>query len=213
MNRSCADASVARSSERHRLVVEVVESAASPSCPSCGAECSAVPVRCRSCGLALIEDAGGRAGGRVERTQRPVGSGSALPWVVALVAAVAAVVAVVVMLFSGGAGGSPADVERPGPPAPVPALEAERRLDLRFGDMRDDETAAVRCPYRIEPRQLVRCKLRSADGIARAMLVRLAPSGTLYVAIPYPVTMTREVGVTRRAGPPGWRPVVRRDAR
>jgi hypothetical protein len=186
----------------------VVESTASPSCPGCGAECSAVAVRCRSCGFALIEDAEGRAGRRVERTQRPVGGGSGLPWV----AAVAAVVAVVVMLFSGG-GGSPADVERAGPPAPVPALEAERRLELRFGSMSDDETAAVRCPYRIQARQLVRCELRYADGIARAMLVRLAPSGALDVAIPYPVTMTREVGVTRRAGPPGWRPVVRRGAR
>jgi hypothetical protein len=191
----------------------VVESAASPSCPGCGAECSAVAVRCRSCGFALIEDAGGRAGRRIERTQRSVGSGSGLPWAVALFAAFAAVVALVVMLVSGGAGGSPADVERARPPASVPALEAERRLELRFGGMSDDETAAIRCPYRIEPRQLLRCELRYPDGIARAMLVRLAPSGTLDVAIPYPVTMTREVGVTRRAGPPGWRPVVRRGAR
>ena len=188
----------------------MVESAASPSCPSCGAACSAVAVRCRSCGFALIEDAGGRAGRRVERTHRSVGSGSGVPWVVALFAAV---VAVVVMLVSGGAGGSPADVERARPPASVPALEAERRLELRFGGLSDDETAAVRCPYPIEPRQLVRCELRYADGIARAMLVRLAPSGTLDVAIPYPVTMTREIGVTRRAGPPGWRPVLRHGAR
>jgi hypothetical protein len=191
----------------------VVETAASPSCPRCGAECSAVAVRCRSCGFALIDDAGGRAGRGVERTHRSVGSGSGLPWVVALFAAVAAVVAVVVMIVGGGAGGSPADVERGRPPASVPALEAERRLELRFGGMSDGETAAVHCPYRIEPRQLVRCELRYADGIARAMLVRLAPSGTLDVAIPYPVTMMREIGVTRRAVPPGWRPVVRRGAR
>jgi hypothetical protein len=149
----------------------------------------------------------------VKRTRRQVGSGSRLPWVVALFAAVAAAVAAVVMLFGGGAGGSPADVERAGPPAPVPALEAERRLELRLAGMSDDDTAAVRCRYRIEPHQLVRCELRYADGIARAMLVRLAPSGTLDVAIPYPVTMTREVGVTRRAGPPRWRAVVRRGAR
>ena len=104
----------------------------------------------------------------------------------ALAAAVAAVGAVVAMLFSGGGDGSPA-----GPPAPVPALEAERRLELRFGGESDDETAAVRCPYRIEPRQLVRCELRYADGISRAMLVRLTPSGELDADIPYPATLRR----------------------
>ena len=92
------------------------------------------------------------------------------------------------MLFTGGGDGSPATVA---PPAPVPALEAERRLELRFGGESDDETAAVRCPYRIEPRQLVRCELRYADGIARAMLVRLTPSGELDAVIPYPATLRR----------------------
>lgn len=111
---------------------------------------------------------------------------------VALAAAIAAVGAVVVMLFTGGGGGGPPVAPaQAGPPAPVPALEAERRLELRFGGESDDETAAVRCPYRIEPRQLVRCELRYADGIARAMLVRLTPSGELDAAIPYPATIKR----------------------
>jgi hypothetical protein len=96
-----------------------------------------------------------------------------------------------VAMLSGGGGGAPAIPASAGPPAPVPALEAERRLELRFGDGSDDETAAVRCPYRIEPRQLVRCELRYADGIARAMLVRLTPSGELDAAIPYPATLRR----------------------
>jgi hypothetical protein len=133
--------------------------------------------------------------------------------VIALAVAIAAVIAVVVVLFTGGAGGSPAEIGVARPPAPVPALEAERRLELRFGGMSDDETAAVRCPYRIEPRQLVRCELRYPDGIARAMLVRLTPSGELDAAIPYPATISREVGVTRRAGPPGWRAGARRGGR
>jgi hypothetical protein len=113
--------------------------------------------------------------------------------VVGFAAAIAAVAAVVVMLFTGGGGGggSPAAPSQAAPPAPVPALEAERRLELRFGGESDDETAAVRCPYRIEPRQLVRCELRYADGIARAMLVRLTPSGELDAAIPYPATIRR----------------------
>ena len=88
------------------------------------------------------------------------------------------------MLFSGGGDGSPAGPARRARRAPVPALEAERRLELRFGGESDDETAAVRCPYRIEPRQLVRCELRYADGISRAMLVRLTPSGELADDIP-----------------------------
>jgi hypothetical protein len=101
--------------------------------------------------------------------------------------------AVLVMLFTGGAGGSPADPAPagPGPPAPVSAHEAERRLELRFLGESHDETAAVRCPYRIEPRQLVRCELRYADGIPRAMLVRLTRRGELDAAIPYPATIRR----------------------
>jgi hypothetical protein len=181
----------------------VDHAATTASCPSCGAECPAAGTRCTSCGFALVDDARGRERRGGGRTPRPAGSGSGLPWIVALAAAIAAVVGVVVVLFSGGAGGSPAGVERAPPPAPVPALEAERRLELRFGGMSDDETAAVRCPYPIEPRQLVRCELRYADGIARAMLVRINPSGALDAAIPYPATIRREIGLTRRAGPQG----------
>ena len=102
-----------------------------------------------------------------------------------------AVTGAVIALFKGGGGDSPATRARAAPPAPVPALEAERRLELRFGGRSDDETAAVRCPYPIEPRQLVRCELRYADGIARAMLVRLTPSGELDAEIPYPATLSR----------------------
>lgn len=109
----------------------------------------------------------------------------------ALAAAVASVGAVVVVLVSGGGGGSTVPPAQAGPPAPVSALEAERRLELRFGGASDDETAAVRCPYRIEPRQLVRCELRYPDGIARAMLVRLTRSGELDAVIPYPATLRR----------------------
>jgi hypothetical protein len=114
---------------------------------------------------------------------------------VAGLGAVAALAAAVAVLFSGGGGGggagSPVTPAPTGPPAPVPALEAERRLELRFGDHSDDETAAVRCPYRIEPRQLVRCELRYPDGMARAMLVHLTPRGELDAANSFRATLRR----------------------
>jgi hypothetical protein len=119
------------------------------------------------------------------------GGGSGLAWVVALGAAVCAVAAVVVLLFTSGSPGSSVSPARAGPPASVSAFEAEMRLELRFGGHGDDETAAVSCPYRIERRQLVRCELRYSDGIERAMLVRLTPSGELEAAIPYPATLRR----------------------
>jgi hypothetical protein len=109
----------------------------------------------------------------------------------ALGAATGAMATVLVLLFSGGDTSSSVSPARAGSPAPVSAFEAELRLELRFGGHGDDETAAVRCPYRIEPRQLVRCELRYADGIARAMLVSLTPSGELEADIPYPATLRR----------------------
>jgi hypothetical protein len=101
----------------------------------------------------------------------------------------AAAVLVVILLAAGPDGSEP--TAAPPPPAPVPALEAERRLELRFGGMSDDETAAVRCPRRIEPGRTVRCELRYADGIERAMLVRLSPGGWLEADVPYPATIRR----------------------
>jgi hypothetical protein len=79
----------------------------------------------------------------------------------------------------------------PPPPDPVGALEAERRLELRFGRSADDETAAVRCPHRIEADRTIRCELRYSDGIARAILVRLSPRGELEADVPYPATLRR----------------------
>jgi hypothetical protein len=116
--------------------------------------------------------------------------GSGLAWGLALSAAVAAMAIVLVILFTGGSSGSPVSPARAGqgPPASVSAFEAELRLELRFGAY---GAAAVSCPYRIEPRQMVRCELRDSDGIARAVLVHLTPDGGLEAAIPYPATLRR----------------------
>ena len=95
------------------------------------------------------------------------------------------------MLFTSAPSTSSVSPTQAGAPAPVSAFEAELRLELRYGGAGDDDVAAVSCPYQIEPRQLVRCELRYSDGIARAMLVRLTPSGELEADIPYPATLRR----------------------
>jgi hypothetical protein len=146
-----------------------MRAAASPSCPRCGAESPAGAAQCRRCGFAFLE-AGGRG-----RLPRPSGR------VVAVAAAVAAATAAAAALATGG--------EDPPRAAPVPALEAERRLELRYGGPSDDDTAAVRCPHAIEPGSTIRCELRYRDGIARALLVRLSPRGELEADVPYPATL------------------------
>jgi hypothetical protein len=148
----------------------------SPTCPRCGGDVSAGAERCGRCGFGFLDDLSGT------RRRRP--SGPALAGLAAAVAA-AAVAAVVL------AGGD-RDAARGAPvPGPVPALEAERRLELRFGGMSDDETAAVRCPRGIPAGRIVRCELRYPDGIPRALLVRLSARGELEADVPYPATLRR----------------------
>jgi hypothetical protein len=111
--------------------------------------------------------------------------------VLALGAGVCAVAVVLVMLFTSGPSTSSVSSAQAGSPRPVSAFEAELRLELRYGGRGDNEVAAVSCPYRIEPGQLVRCELRYEDGIARAVLVHLTASGRLEADIPYPATLRR----------------------
>jgi hypothetical protein len=79
----------------------------------------------------------------------------------------------------------------PPPPTPISAPEAERRLELRFGGASDDETAAVRCPHRVEPLRRTRCELRYRHTAARAVLVRISPRGNLDADIPDVATLKR----------------------
>ena len=149
----------------------------SPSCPGCGAACRARARRCESCGFALVEGAPGRARPKLWGRARAAALGVAI-------AAAAAFV-----LLSGGEDTEPRAAG--GRPAAVSPLEAEMRLELRYGDETDDETAAIRCPKPIELGRVTRCELRYADGIPRAMLVRLTPRGELEADIPYPATLRR----------------------
>ena len=80
-----------------------------------------------------------------------------------------AVAVLVAILLAAGPDGSE-QAAAPPPPVSVPALEAERR---------------------IKPGRTARCELRYADGIERAMLVRLSPGGELEADVPYPATLRR----------------------
>jgi hypothetical protein len=156
----------------------------SPSCPGCGAACPARAKRCESCGFALVEGARGRARPTMWARARAPGRRTLAAALGVAIAAAAALV-----LLRGGEDTEPrAAGDRP---AAVSPLEAEMRLELRYGDETDDETAAIRCPKPIEPGRVVRCELRYADGIPRAMLVRLTPRGELEADIPYPATLRR----------------------
>jgi hypothetical protein len=88
-------------------------------------------------------------------------------------------------------GGDPEPSAARAVPHALSALEAETWLELRFGGPSDAETTAVRCPRPIERGRIVRCELRYADGIPRALLVRLSPRGELQADVPYPATLRR----------------------
>jgi hypothetical protein len=162
---------------------------ASASCPRCGAETPGGAPRCPRCGFAFFESA--------ERRPLPRPSGRVVTLAAAGLVAAGAVVAGAVAVVSGGEDQRAPTLpvsDRDFPrrlPSPVPALEAERRLERRYGDPSDDESAAVRCPRRIEPDRTIRCELRYRDGVPRALLVRLSPRGELEADVPYPATLRR----------------------
>jgi hypothetical protein len=146
---------------------------------------------CASCGFALVESGGGSGRAWRQRDGGGAAAHGARPSVrraLAAAAGVAVAVLAAVLLVSGGDDEPSAAVGRP---AAVSALEAEMLLELRFGGPSDEETTAVRCPGPIESGSIVRCELLYADGIPRAVLVRLTPRGDLEADIPYPATLRR----------------------
>jgi hypothetical protein len=166
---------------------------ASPSCPRCGAECPGASARCRRCGFAFVDAAEGRGlarpGGRAHGVRRRGAHAAAL-----VLATTAAAAAVAALLTIGEDDAPPAAAPvpvLPPPPSPVSAPEAERRLELRFGRASDDETAAVRCPRRIEPSRTVRCELRYSASASRPILVRISSLGELDATVPDVATLKR----------------------
>jgi hypothetical protein len=172
---------------------------ASPICPRCGAACPAWAARCTRCGFAFL-DAGERRRlprprGRVPGRLRPDGRVQRLHWRTVWAPALAAMTSVAAIVLIVDADAPPPAAKPvpvlPPPPTPISALEAERRLELRFGDASDDETAAVRCPHRIEPGRRTRCELRYRHTAPRAILVGVSPRGELDANVPDLATLKR----------------------
>jgi hypothetical protein len=130
-------------------------------CPRCGAETPPAASKCRGCGFGFY---GAERRRRLPRLRpAPFAVGAAV---------VAAVLAAV--LLAG----------RDGEPSPVSARKAERQLEKRLISLADDDTAGVRCPRRIEPRQTVRCNVLHPSGGVQLILVTLSPAGDLEVDVP-----------------------------
>jgi hypothetical protein len=142
------------------------------SCPNCDAPAPPGARVCDTCGYRFLED------------RRP---GRAL----LAVAAVAAVVAAAVIVMPGGEESPQTDVEkgrapdRPRVPTellsehPLSTREAERRLEERFTQPKDDDSAAVRCAGR-EPRPahaIRHCRIRYPNGTEREVVVLLDARG------------------------------------
>jgi hypothetical protein len=94
--------------------------------------------------------------------------------------AVVVVVGLVVLL----SGDEPAAA--PGPPDPVAAALAERRLGVRFANAGYNDTAGVRCRRAVRLAGATRCHVRYSNGDTQLILVGLDGGGELEIAIPYP---------------------------
>jgi hypothetical protein len=105
-------------------------------------------------------------------------------WALALAAVAASATVVLIADQDSPPPATPTVPVLPPPPTPISASEAERRLELHFGRASDDETAAVRCPHRIEPGRRTRCELRYRHTARRAILVHFSPRGELQADVP-----------------------------
>jgi hypothetical protein len=140
------------------------------SCPRCGAHAPPQTARCQACGFGFFEQ---RRRGRLGRL-RPLSA------VLSALAVVVVVVGLVVLLT----GDEPAAA--PGPPDPVAAARAERRLEVRFANAGYDDTAGVRCGRAVRLAGATRCHVRYSNGDTQLILVGLDGGGKLEIAIPYP---------------------------
>ena len=100
----------------------------------------------------------------------------------ALAAVVSAALLVDGREASDDAGGAAARA-RPGPEVlssrPLSTRAAERRLEARFTELRDDDSAAARCSS-LQPRPahaIRRCRIRYPHGIERTVIVLTNPEG------------------------------------
>jgi hypothetical protein len=133
------------------------------SCPRCGSAAEPEAARCESCGFVFFE--------LPERRSLPRPSAR---WIAVGVVALAACVAALVLLTR-----DPA----PEPPGPVPAAQAELRLERQLAA---GPSASVRCPRPIELDHSTRCEFIYPDGDTQLMLVTVAGDGELEIDVPYP---------------------------
>jgi hypothetical protein len=140
------------------------------SCPQCDSTVPVGQVVCPSCGLVLVEERVAWGGRRLvrgpgrRRPARPLAS------VVAATALVTAAAAGFVLLAAPIARGPSSD--------PLSASEAERRLALRYPNLRYAENAVIACPDRaIQAGGAARCWVLARVGLQRSVIVRLSRRG------------------------------------
>jgi hypothetical protein len=164
-----------------------VDTAASTSCPHCGAAAPAGAARCARCGFAFVEQEASRWGRLPRPPSRRLAAGGT---------ALAAAAAVIVLIARDDTAATPEL------PAPVPAARAEHDLELQFNPPGDD-TAAVVCPGPIRHQARTRCEARYANGDTQLLLIGLSERGNLDVEIPYPAQRRPGLELAPRFAKPG----------
>ena len=80
----------------------------------------------------------------------------------------------------------------PKPPTPVPARQAEERLERQAAKAGYEDTATVRCARPVELGRDTRCHVLYANGDSQLILVALDSRGDFYITVPYPAQRRRE---------------------
>jgi ribosomal protein S27AE len=136
------------------------------SCPRCGAGAPAGASSCGECGFVFFEAPARRSLPRPS----PVWTGAAL-------LVLAGGVALALLLSRD---------QAPEPPAPVPAISADRRLEQQLRTSGVEDVGGVDCQATIRARGLTRCELLYDNGDTQLLLVDLTADGELDIQQPYP---------------------------
>jgi len=139
------------------------------SCPRCDSPVVIAATVCPRCGFALIEE---RSSGRPRR----LGRHARRPRLLAMAAALAGTALIVVGAAVLAGLGAPTGLAPSS--APLSAAQAERRLAIRYPNLRRIEEAVIACPDRaIRPGGEARCWVLARVGLQRSVVVRLSRRG------------------------------------